>query len=205
MTNHGTLRLDQRRENLPLMNGNLSIARVRWVSAVFAVLGMSCTGGTLNAGYNVADGSGAGLDSLPTDFCNPINWKATTDSTSSSSVPGQGVDGNLGSRWTSGRIQDGTDWYQVNFPGRIKLSEITLNNTGDNSSNDYPRGYAVYGSEDGVNFSSTPFATGMGTPGSTVIDFAEHTVMAIRINDTGSVNGALIWWSIGEFQTNCSV
>ncbi len=122
---------------------------------------------------------------------------------SASSVPLQSIDGNLGSRWTSGRNQDATDSYTVNFGGVVKLTSITLNNSGDGSAGDYPRGYAVYGSTDGVNFGSTPFATGSGAYGNTVINFAQQSVMAIQIKDTGSVNG--IWWSIGEFQTTCSM
>jgi hypothetical protein len=54
-----------------------------------------------------------------------------------------------------------------------------------------------------VTFSSTSFATGTGTTGSTVINFPQQIVMAIRIKDTGSVNGT--WWSIGELQTTCSM
>jgi hypothetical protein len=171
--------------------------------------GRGASGSTGGAAGGGAGGSGgvagtAGASgSSGVNHCDYKSWTATASATDAGSAIPRGIDGDLTTRWSSGRGQDGTDWYQVNFGGTVKLTKITLNNTSDNSSNDYPRAYAVYGSTDGAIFSGSPFATGTGTVGSTVISFAEQIVMAIKIKDTGSVVGT--WWSIGELQTTCSM
>lgn len=164
------------------------------------------TGGTAGGsagGSGGISGTAGASGSSGVNHCDYRNWNATASATDSGSTISRGIDGDLATRWSSGRGQDGTDWFQVNFGGTVKLTKITLNDTSDNSSNDYPRGYAVFGSTDGVTFSGTPFATGTGTAGSTVMSFAEQIVMAIKIKDTGSVVGT--WWSIGELQTTCSM
>jgi hypothetical protein len=155
------------------------------------------------AGSGGVAGTAGASGSSGVNHCDYKNWNASASATDAGSTIVRGIDGNLATRWSSGRSQDGTDWYQVNFGGAVKLTNITLNNTADNSSNDYPRAYAVYGSTDGVTFSGTPFGTGTGATNSTVINFAQQIVMAIKIKDTGSVIGT--WWSIGELQTTCSM
>ena len=85
----------------------------------------------------------------------------------------------------------------------MKLTKITLNNT-MTYPDDYPGGYAVYGSSDGVTFDGTPFVTGTGTTGSTVITFAQRAVRAVRVNQTGTTRSTN-WWQIGELQPVCSL
>jgi hypothetical protein len=63
------------------------------------------------------------------------------------------------------------------------------------STGDYPRGYQVYLSKDGVNW-GTPVATGNGAV-VTTISFAAHAARYIRITQTGSASAN--WWSIAEF------
>ena len=74
------------------------------------------------------------------------------------------------------------------------FNEVILNCI--NSSNDYPRGYQVYVSDDGVNWGSS-IATGTGTPSITTITFAPQAARYIRIIQTGSAPGN--FWSIDEF------
>jgi hypothetical protein len=93
------------------------------------------------------------------------------------------------------------DYYQIDFTGMVKLSQITLNNTAT-SGNDYPGAYAVYGSADGVTFDSTPFVTGAGAANSTVITFAQRSVKAVRVKVTTARSN---YWSIGEFEAACTL
>jgi hypothetical protein len=116
--------------------------------------------------------------------------------------PMQGIDGSLTTRWTSGRGQDGTDFYQVDFGGTVKLTKITLDDTGDNSTGDFPLMYQVFGSTDGTTFGATAFITGNGAASSTVIAFPERSLRAIKIREIGT---KAEWWSIGELQTVCSL
>ncbi|HVR00640.1 MAG TPA: discoidin domain-containing protein, partial [Polyangia bacterium] len=154
-----------------------------------------------------AGAAGAPADAgPPVNYCDRTHWKATASASYAMAPAGppiQGIDGNLTTRWTSGRPQDGTDYYQVDFGGTVKLTKITLDDTGDNSAGDFPAGYQVYASTDGTTFSGTAFAMGSGTMSSTVISFPQQTVRAVKIKEIGSRTG--IWWSIGEFQTVCSL
>jgi hypothetical protein len=45
--------------------------------------------------------------------------------------------------------------------------------------------------------------TGAGTAGSTVITFAQRSVRAVRVNQTGN-SRPNNWWQIGEFEVVCS-
>jgi hypothetical protein len=138
----------------------------------------------------------------PVDHCDRTRWTATASVWKDPVRPLAGaIDGDLTTRWGTGRNQDGTDWYQVDFGARIRLSGITLNNQRA-FPGDYPGGYAVYESSDGTKFTG-PFVTGEGTVDMTVIQFPERTVRAIQIKQTGTARSAF-WWQIGEFQVDCS-
>ncbi|HEX4403259.1 MAG TPA: discoidin domain-containing protein, partial [Polyangia bacterium] len=109
---------------------------------------------------------------------------------------------NLTDRWTTNSGSYAGQYVQIDFTGSINLSRITLDDS-QTSGGDYPGAYAVFSSSDGVNFSSTPFVTGSGTSGQTVISFQQENIRAIRIQATSTTNGG--WWSIGEIETNCSL
>jgi hypothetical protein len=139
----------------------------------------------------------------PVDHCSRPTWLATASITAGDgSGPIGAIDGNLETRWANNRHQDGTDWFQVDFGGSVKLTNITLNT--QIYPGDYPGTFEVFGSADGIIFSATPFATGTGTVGSTVINFSQQTVWAIKINQTGSSRSSN-WWQIAELQTTCSM
>jgi hypothetical protein len=168
-------------------------------------------GSEASAGSGGAAGGAAGAAGAPPDagppvnYCDRSHWTATASASYTMAPAGppiQGIDGNLTTRWTSGHSQNGTDYYQVDFGGTVKLTKITLDDTGDNSAADFPLMYQVYGSTDGTTFGATPFITGSGTANSTMITFPEQTVRAVKIRELGA---KAEWWSIGEFQTVCSL
>jgi F5/8 type C domain len=138
-----------------------------------------------------------------TNYCDSSKWVASA-SNSNGAPPQAALDGNVTTRFSTNRFQDGTDWFMVKFPGTVKMTSITLNGGGtSNDALDFPGAYALYGSTDGSNFSATPFATGSGTANQTVITFAQQSLKAIKVKQTGTSNSAR-WWSIDEFQMNCS-
>ena len=149
-----------------------------------------------------ADGS-AERSMSGNNFCNRAFWKATASAGGDVPGPFGGIDGNLATRWSTSREQDGTDWYRVDFGGPVKLTNITLNNS-QISPNDYPGGYEVYGSADGTIIETSPFASGSGTPPTTVINFSQRTVRAVKIKQVGTTR-KYQWFSIGEFQTTCDL
>jgi len=120
-------------------------------------------------------------------------WIASSSTTGSDS-PANALDGNLTTRWSTGASQVNGQWFQVDMGLVNTFNKLVLNCV--NSANDYPRGYQVYISNDGVNWGS-PVATGTGSSGTTTINVAAQTARYIRIIQTGSVNGT--FWSIDEF------
>ncbi len=120
-------------------------------------------------------------------------WVASS-STTGSDTPGNALDGNLTTRWSTGASQANGQWFQVDMGLANTFNKIVLNCV--NSANDYPRGYQVYVSNDGVNWGGT-IATGVGSSGSTTITFATQAARYIRIIQTGSAPGT--FWSINEF------
>jgi hypothetical protein len=120
-------------------------------------------------------------------------WVASS-STSGSDSPGNALDGNLTTRWSTGTSQVNGQWFQVDMGTTSVFNKLILNAV--NSANDYPRGYQVTVSSDGINWSSS-VATGTGSPSITTITFASQVARYIRITQTGSVSGT--FWSIDEF------
>ncbi len=124
---------------------------------------------------------------------NRLLWAASSSTTGSDS-PANALDGNLTTRWSTDTSQVSGQWFQVDMASPATFNKVVLNCV--NSANDYPRGYQVTVSTDGINWSA-PVATGTGTSGVTTISFAPQVARYIRVTQTGSVNGT--FWSIDEF------
>jgi hypothetical protein len=137
------------------------------------------------------------------NFCDRSKWKATASVLGDGRGPPGALDGNLTTRWDTKRLQDGTDFFQVDFGGPVSLTNITLNNTQAFPA-DYPGAYEVYGSVDGVIFGVTPFASGAGVINATVINFTQRMMRAVKVKQVGVANN-IHWWGIGEFQATCSM
>jgi hypothetical protein len=133
------------------------------------------------------------------DHCDRSRWKTSASAPASSAFA---IDGDLTTRWTTARFQDGTDWFVVDFGGPVTLTSITLNDT-QSYPGDYPGAYEARGSLDGVTFDDAPFVIGNGTDAATVINFAARTMRAVKISQVGASNASR-WWGIGEFQTTCA-
>jgi fibronectin type 3 domain-containing protein len=122
-------------------------------------------------------------------------WGASS-STSGSDLPGNALDGNLTTRWSTGGSQVNGQWFQVDMGTANVFNKLILNAV--NSAGDYPRGYQVTVSSDGVNWSSS-VATGIGSSsGITTITSATQSARYVRITQTttGSTGN---YWSIDEF------
>jgi F5/8 type C domain len=203
--------------------------RVGWLTIVAAVISLwdaaACQGpesfsasfaggaggavGELGTGGADSGSGGAGPESTGgsdgnsgVNHCDPAQWTATASTSPANRVPPNAIDGDLTTRWGTGRSQNNTDWFQVDFGGVVKLSGITLNNT-KVVPGDYPGNYAVHVSMDGAQFGE-PIASGAGAPNMTVIHFAPQTARAVRINQIGT-NRPMNWWQIPEFQPDCEM
>ncbi|MDQ1256069.1 MAG: hypothetical protein QG656_665, partial [Candidatus Hydrogenedentes bacterium] len=93
------------------------------------------------------------------------------------------VDGNLDTRWTTGAIMQGGEWFLLDLGWEQKIKKIVLDT--QKSGGDYPRGYEVYVATNPVDM-GTAVAVGKGTGGITEIAF-EPAVKGsfIKIVQTG--------------------
>ena len=104
------------------------------------------------------------------------------------------VDGNLNSRWTSGKSMAPGMWVQVELPESTKVAGLILDAAG--SRNDYPRGYQIEVSEDGKAWGE-PVAKGKGTQARTEIEINPQPVRFIKITQTGQHR---LFWSIHDLE-----
>jgi hypothetical protein len=113
-------------------------------------------------------------------------------------LPQYAIDGDTGTRYTSGKTQSGDENFVLSFAGRVRISGITLNAQG--SANDAMRAYRVeYSATDGTTFVPfNPVVQGTGNANLT-INFPATTMKAIKVYQTGmQPAGVTSWWSIHE-------
>ncbi|BCE01091.1 discoidin domain-containing protein [Marinicellulosiphila megalodicopiae] len=103
------------------------------------------------------------------------------------------VDSVASTRWTTKELQADAQWLSIDLGDYYTINTIKLSHT--ESSEDYPRGYIVLTSVDGINWDTT-IATGVGTSGVTTINFEDTDTQYIKIDQTGSDENS--WWSIHE-------
>jgi hypothetical protein len=120
-------------------------------------------------------------------------WVATA-SQSSGDVPANALDGNIGSRWSSGAAQTPGQWFQIDTLGPQTISFLSMDSGG--SIGDYAHGYQVLLSNDGVSFGA-PVAQGSGTGQLMTVTFPQQVARYVRVVQTSSTPAN--WWSIAEF------
>ena len=133
-------------------------------------------------------GPGGGLTVLPR-----TGWSASASSTAGGDVPANILDGNAGSRWSSGTPMAAGQSLTVDTGAMRPLARITMDSGG--STNDYARGYQVFLSPDGVSWGS-PVASGNGTSALVTADFPAQNARYVKVVQTGT---ATSWWSVTEF------
>ncbi|HVU52593.1 MAG TPA: discoidin domain-containing protein, partial [Polyangia bacterium] len=147
-------------------------------------------GGTGSGGSGGGTGSGgsggAGGSALPR-----TGWTATASNTGGGDVPANALDGNTGTRWSTGAAMANGMWYQVDMQSARSFDQLTMDSAG--STNDYARGYTVAVSSDGATFTSV--ASGTGTAALITVSFPQQSARYIKITQTGAASN---WWSIAE-------
>ncbi len=103
------------------------------------------------------------------------------------------VDNNSSTRWATQTAQQPGQFFQIDMLKSQRFNKIVL--ASEANPNDYPRGYNVFVSGDGVKWGS-PVASGAGNSATTTISFATRDARYIRIEQTGS--DPYYWWSIHE-------
>lgn len=119
-------------------------------------------------------------------------WSATASSSAAGTTPAAGVDGANGAAWSSGQAMAGGEWYRIDM-GANRTVAMVIVETPSGSRWDYPRGFNLEVSTDGVNW--TTAATGIAYGWKRPISITPTTARYIRITQTGV---APQWWSIDE-------
>lgn len=121
-----------------------------------------------------------------------VNKKLSATASLDNNNAKNALDGNKGSRWSTGRPMKPGDWFTIDLGVEDTVSKITLDTT--NSPGDYPRGYEVYTSFDNGNWGKADLV-GNGTKPITVLEFDKPIkTRYIKIVQTGAVDG--LHWSI---------
>ena len=163
-----------------------SIGQVHWHSPVVA-------NGVLYITDKSSQLTAYSLQAAPLSPLSRVGWVASASSTGGADVPARALDGVPSTRFSTGLPEANGQWFQVDMLAANSFSRITLDAAA--STNDYPRGYQVFVSTDGVTWGSA-VATGTGSAALVSIDFPVQTARYIRVVQTGT---ATSWWSLAEF------
>ncbi|HXI56380.1 MAG TPA: discoidin domain-containing protein [Polyangia bacterium] len=131
---------------------------------------------------------------VPAGAIDPLDtshWTVSASSSIGGSGPGNAIDGDPTTRWTSGHHQLGDEWFLVDMSASTTVSEVWL--ATHMSPGDFPAQYAVELSTNGETY--TGVATGGGQE-ITKIKFAATPARFVRIKQTGQTPVA--WWSIDQ-------
>jgi hypothetical protein len=172
-----------------------------WDPATLAALVKHCVVGGLQCDARGYDGFhpqlGAALDEqyeLPGSH--PVlsrsGWTATAFATGWHDGPANMLDGNAGTRWTSGTPMTNGQWVTVDMHATHTIGEISIDAAG--SFADYARGYQFFLSTDGSTWTG-PVASGAGYLSQIRATFARQDARYIKIVQTGTGTN---WWSIAE-------
>jgi beta-glucosidase len=118
-------------------------------------------------------------------------WTASASPTSTTDVPARMLDGDPGTRWSSGTAMTNGNTVTLDLGAARTFSKIVMDSGG--SASDYARGYRVDVSTD----NSTWRTAGSGTGSAAVVtaSLGSQTARYVRITQTGSASS---WWSIAE-------
>ncbi|MCA9612796.1 MAG: discoidin domain-containing protein [Myxococcales bacterium] len=105
------------------------------------------------------------------------------------------VDGDAGTRWTTGTPQQPGMWLCLELPEAAEVTAIELDT--EQSGGDFPEHYEVYASADGVAWGA-PIATGEGKKKDPLLRVPATTTRFLKVVQTGKKDG--LWWSIHELR-----
>jgi hypothetical protein len=131
----------------------------------------------------------------PGDPLTRDNWSATASNESPwpNDALSNILDGDTGSRYSSGASQYDGMWIQVDMAQPQTFSKVDLDS--GSSKDDYARSADVYVSSDATNWTKVASITGDGRPIQDTT-FPTQTARYLKVVNTGSAGN---WWSIAEF------
>jgi hypothetical protein len=153
--------------------------------------------GKVTVSVKGASGADAGRSSFDVIDLGPAlprtGWTAKASDASQWDAPGNMLDGNSDTRYSSGTGQYDGLWIQVDMGQTQTFDKIVLDVGG--SVSDYARSADVYVSTDGTDWTKvSSVADGQRVH---LISFPTQTARYIKVVNTGNV--ARSWWSVAEF------
>jgi F5/8 type C domain len=167
---------------------------------------MGGSSGSVGSGGSASGAGGTGGTGNGMCSAHPLTatskWTATASSSGGADLPAQAIDGDLTTRWSSGKDQAGDEWFQLDFGADATITKVTLK-LGSNAT-DYPRSYKTRLTDTANNLSAPALLMGNGQNGvDTVMTFSAPTTgRYLLITQGGMVTG--LWWSIAEISVECS-
>jgi hypothetical protein len=150
------------------------------------------------------DGAGAG-GQADVDLCSPNkiplkgSWRADA---SDIKDPVENLMDLSPARWTTGKPQGGTEWFEIDFGASAAVRELSMTRN-DDDDEDYPRHYEVLLSDTAHNMEGAVLASGTGALGQpTVVTFDAPVVgRYLIVRQTGK--DSVMWWSVAELNVKC--
>jgi F5/8 type C domain len=138
----------------------------------------------------------AAAEKGPSQPYSSTNWKATAFITAGgvADLPPNAFDGKLGTRWTTGRNQQGDEWFRVDLGAAMPVSQVIVDDT--THPVDFPVKYELEVSTNDTTYTRVAMGAGAAT---TRIQFTQTSARYLRIKQTGMTAApAGSWWSIDE-------
>lgn len=130
----------------------------------------------------------------PVDNVDPLSQQGWAASASAQSeLAYLAVDGDASTRWSTGAVMVGGEWFQVDLGRSLRFGGLVIDAA--DSADDFPVGYRVYASDDPGSWGPA-IAEGSGNGSLTTIEFDTQTARHLRIEQTGTSD--VSWWSIHE-------
>jgi len=111
--------------------------------------------------------------------------------------PQYAIDGNTGTRYSSGATAAGGEWFRVDLGAATQITGVVLDNSID--VNDVPYGYKVEVSTDGNAWTQVATCNAIASTTET-INFAAKAGRYVRVTQTAV---GIHWWSIDELGVLC--
>jgi hypothetical protein len=158
-------------------------------------------GATVDAGAGGALGTAgasppdAAIEAPPPKPYSAAQWKATASITAAGTadLPPNAFDGNIATRWTTGRPQAGGETFLIDMGVSQSVGRVVIDDT--TNPMDFPAAYALEISTNNTTFTSVKTGTGATV---TDIEFAPAMARYVRVRQTGTT--PVDWFSIDEIR-----
>ena len=161
------------------------------------------SGGKAGGGAGGMAGAGGGGNAMCAGTTLPAKatWTATASASDPAYLPPKVLDGDNGTRWSTGSKMVGGEWLQIDFGAVVTLNEVTLHT----NNGDFFRHYELRLSNTSQDFAAAILKEADGVTGTIVVPLAQAKAgRYLTIRQTGMLEaGETAWWSLHEVNVAC--